>query len=53
MLVLIVGLPGTGKTTFAVELAREIGGAHLNSDIIRTSLGQRGKYDIASKAAVL
>jgi predicted kinase len=52
MLVLIVGLPGTGKTTFAIELAKRIDAAHLNSDIIRTTLGNRGKYDTASKAAV-
>ena len=52
MLVLIVGLPGTGKTTFAIELAGKIGAIHLNSDVIRTSLGHQGKYDAASKAAV-
>ena len=52
MLILIVGLPGTGKTTLALELAKEINAIHLNSDMIRTSLGQRGKYDAASKAAV-
>ncbi len=52
MLVLIVGLPGTGKTTFAIELAKEIDAVHLNSDIIRSSLGKRGKYDTTSKAAV-
>lgn len=52
MLVLILGLPGTGKTTFAIKLANRIDAVHLNSDVIRTSLGHRGKYDIASKAAV-
>ena len=52
MLVLIVGLPGTGKTTFALELANKIAAIHLNSDVVRTTLGHRGKYDIASKAAV-
>jgi predicted kinase len=52
MLVLIVGLPGTGKTTFALELAKKINANHLNSDVVRTSLGHRGKYDTASKAAV-
>ena len=52
MLVLIVGLPGTGKTTFALELANQIEAVHLNSDVVRTTLGHRGQYDIASKAAV-
>ncbi len=52
MLILIVGLPGTGKTTFAAELAKEIEAVHLNSDMIRASLGKQGKYDAASKEAV-
>lgn len=52
MLILIVGLPGTGKTTFAAELAKEIEAVHLNSDMIRATLGKQGKYDSASKAVV-
>ncbi|MEO1258603.1 MAG: ATP-binding protein [Bacteroidota bacterium] len=50
-LILIVGLPGTGKTTFASALATTIGAKHLNSDIVRSEAGRRGHYDAMSKAA--
>ena len=50
-LIIIVGLPGTGKTTFARELASVIGAEHLNSDIVRQVAGRRGHYDAVSKAA--
>lgn len=49
---MITGLPGTGKTTFAESLAANMGANHLNSDMVRTQIGKRGKYDAASKAAV-
>lgn len=52
VLVMVTGLPGTGKTTFAKHLADNIDGVHLNSDMVRSQMGKRGKYDIASKAAV-
>lgn len=51
-LIVVVGLPGTGKTTFAIALANTIGAKHLNSDIVRNAAGKRGHYDVASKAAV-
>ncbi|MEZ4931816.1 MAG: AAA family ATPase [Saprospiraceae bacterium] len=51
-LILVVGLPGTGKTTFARALSTAIGARHLNSDIIRHDAGERGHYDMASKAAI-
>ena len=51
-LILVVGLPGTGKTTFARALSTAIGAKHLNSDIVRHDTGKRGHYDTASKAAI-
>ncbi|MCO6479501.1 MAG: AAA family ATPase [Phaeodactylibacter sp.] len=51
-LIIVTGLPGTGKTTFARALAERIGAHHLNTDIIRDELGLRGQYDKASKQKV-
>lgn len=52
MLIIVSGLPGTGKTTFADALAAHLKVSHLNSDIIRDELGERGKYDPETKARV-
>lgn len=51
-LIMVVGLPGTGKSTFSRALSVEIGAKHLNSDVIRTELGLRGQYTPADKAVV-
>ena len=51
-LILVAGLPGTGKTTFATRLAEEIGAVHLNSDKMRFRMGGMGHYDPGDKEAV-
>lgn len=52
MVILVFGLPGTGKTTFAEKLAKEINAVHINTDIVREKLDFRGQYDEKTKQQV-
>lgn len=52
MLVLIAGLPGTGKTTVAKAFAKRCGAVHLNSDTLRFELGLMGHYSPEDKEKV-
>jgi hypothetical protein len=38
MIIQIIGLPGSGKTTLAVELASRINAVHLNADYVRSTI---------------
>lgn len=44
MLILVTGLPGSGKTTLAKAYAARHGALHLNSDLLRRELGLMGHY---------
>jgi predicted kinase len=44
MIILVGGLPGSGKTYFAKRLAAKIDAVWLSSDAVRKSLEARGKY---------
>ncbi len=51
-MIIVTGLPGTGKTTFAAALASELDLIHLNTDMIRDDMGKRGQYDEHTKAMI-
>lgn len=52
MNIAILGLPGSGKTFFAEQLALIIDGTHVSSDALRKNLSQQGKYNDQSKTIV-
>jgi len=52
MLILMTGLPGTGKSTVAAALAREVGAAVLGSDRIRAERSGRPRFSGPAKAGV-
>jgi predicted kinase len=52
MLILISGLPGTGKTTIAHAFTALSGATHLNSDVLRRELGLMGHYSATDKEQV-
>lgn len=52
MIIVVTGLPGTGKTTLAMALANALKVAHLNTDKLRIEMNCTGKYDEETKQLV-
>lgn len=51
-MLIVFGLPGTGKTTFAGALAQSVRAIHLNTDRVRHELGKRGQYSEKDKSTI-
>lgn len=52
MIVVVSGLPGSGKSYFAEALSRRLGAVYISSDHIRNSMRARGKYSFEDKLKV-
>jgi predicted kinase len=52
MIIVVYGLPGTGKSWLSQRLGREFNAVHLNTDIVRDRIGKRGDYSQAAKKQV-
>ena len=49
MKILIMGLPGSGKTTLAVALARELQCVHFNADEVRKEINKDLGFSVADR----
>ena len=49
MKILIMGLPGSGKTTLALELAKHLSAVHWNADDVRQNINKDLKFTIADR----
>jgi len=52
MLIIVMGLPGSGKSYFARRLAKQIGAVYVGSDELRRKMGLLGKYKIENRISV-
>jgi nucleoside-triphosphatase THEP1 len=49
MKILVMGLPGSGKTTLATALARELSCVHFNADEIRKEINKDLGFSVADR----
>jgi predicted kinase len=52
MIIIVLGLPGTGKSYFSGFLKKEIEAVHLSTDRIRKKLNKQGQYDQQTKKLI-
>ena len=52
MLIMICGLPGTGKSTLAKAVAEKIGAVHISSDTVRMKLLKERTYSEEEKEKI-
>ena len=52
MIVIVFGLPGSGKSYFASRFAKVINAGYINSDMIRKEIFEKREYSDQEKKAV-
>lgn len=52
MLIIVSGLPGSGKSYFARRLAQKLGAEYINSDATRRAMNAMGRYGFEDKLNV-
>jgi predicted kinase len=52
LIIMVMGLPGSGKSFFSRRLSDTLGASYIGSDELRTKMGLMGKYQTSSKQRV-
>lgn len=52
MMIIVMGLPGSGKSYFAKKLSDKIGAGYIGSDAVRKEMKAMGKYGVEDKNRV-
>jgi predicted kinase len=52
MIIIVLGLPGSGKSFFASRLAERLEALYISSDKVRIAMKARGKYKLEDKLLV-
>jgi predicted kinase len=52
LMIMVMGLPGSGKSFFARRLSETLVASYIGSDELRSKMGLMGKYQLSSKQMV-